>query len=114
VNYEIVFAESRRSDQYVVNFVLQLPKITIATFNRYVGLLSQHGPNIGLPYSKKLDANLFELRIKGKIPVRIVYARHLRANIIVLLHGFIKKSDKIAQNDLKTARDRYIYWLRHY
>jgi phage-related protein len=42
------------------------------------------------------------LRIRGIHEVRILYAFH--KSIIVLLHGFIKKSSKIPKKELQIAK----------
>ena len=58
--------------------------------------------------SKKIKGvkNLFELRIKGKnIIIRLFYC-YKKNKIIIILHGFIKKTQKIPVKELKTAIKR--------
>lgn len=65
----------------------------------------QLGWPLGMPLVRKLDTDLWEVRIR--LPNRI--ARILftqRENNIVLLHGFIKKSEKTPVDDLKLAKRR--------
>lgn len=59
------------------------------------------GHTLGLPHSKKVHAKLFELRSRGKQEVRIFYAFHKDA--AVLLHGFVKKSRRIPKKEIRTA-----------
>lgn len=54
------------------------------------------------PYCKKIDRNLFELRILDSAPIRILYMFHNTS--FVLLHAFIKKSNKISKNHLSTGK----------
>lgn len=65
----------------------------------------QFGWPLGMPLVKKVEPDLWEVRssIKNGI-VRILFT--VVDGKMVLLHGFIKKSQKIAQNDLDTARQR--------
>ncbi len=88
----------------VEKFVQSLEKSTIAKVLRTIDLLKEFGPKLGMPHSKKVKKNLFELRIRGAQEVRIFYAFH--KNSAVLLHGFIKKSQKISKRELLTALQR--------
>lgn len=65
----------------------------------------QFGWPIGMPLVKSLGGNLYETRsdIKDKI-VRIIFT--LLDNTMVLLHGFIKKSQKTPQKELEIAQKR--------
>jgi phage-related protein len=54
-----------------------------------------------MPYSKALGKGLFELRIVGTINVRFIYTFY--DNKIWILHGFIKKTNKIPKQDISYA-----------
>jgi len=85
-------------------FIENLQKPTIAKVLRTIDLLEKFGQKLGLPHTKKISARLFELRIPGKQEVRIFYSFH--KSQIFLLHGFIKKSQKIPQREIKIAAQR--------
>ena len=85
-------------------FIENLQKPTIAKVLRTIDLLEKFGQKLGLPHTKKISARLFELRIPGKQEVRIFYSFH--KSQIFLLHGFIKKSQKIPQRKIKIAAQR--------
>ncbi len=65
----------------------------------------QFGWPLGMPLVRKLAPNLWEIRssIREGI-VRVLFT--IVDNKMVLLHGFIKKSQKTPQNDLDIARRR--------
>jgi len=65
----------------------------------------QYGWPLGMPIVKKLDADLWQIRshIKNGI-ARVIFT--IREDTIILLHGFIKKSDRIPQDELNTAKQR--------
>lgn len=67
-------------------------------------MLEMFGSEIGMPYSKSLGEGLFELRVSGKIPVRIIYCFY--EGRAILLHAFIKKTYKISIKDMGLARKR--------
>lgn len=84
-------------DQNIENFLGSLEKITHAKTLRILDLLEKYGSNLSMPYSKKIGRRIFELRIRGKHEVRIIYTFY--KNKAVLLHAFIKKSRRIAKRD---------------
>ena len=60
---------------------------------------------IGMPLVRSLGKRLWEMR--SNIPngtARILFT--MKRSYAVLLHGFIKKSQKTPQKDLETARKR--------
>jgi phage-related protein len=65
----------------------------------------QFGWPIGMPLVRKLDKDLWEIRIDlmDRI-VRVVFT--IEKGHAILLHGFIKKTQKIPAPDLATAKRR--------
>ena len=71
-------------------------------------------PELGSPHTKAFGDGLFELRLKGAEGIARVFFCTLVAKRIVMLHSFIKKSDKtplrereIAEARLKEVKDAY-------
>lgn len=93
-------------DEAIEIFIQKLEKPTIAKTLRTIDLLEIFGPRLGMPHSKKVSHKLFELRIRGKQEIRLLYT--FRKNSVVILHGFIKKSQKIPQKELLTAQQKLI------
>lgn len=88
-------------DKAVGVFIQSLEKSTIARVLRTLDLLETFGHQLGMPHSKKVAPGLLELRMHGAQEIRIFYC--FRETQIVLLHGFVKKSDKIPSKELKVA-----------
>lgn len=86
----------------VESFIQELEKPTIAKVLRVIDLLEKFGHPLDLPHSKKISADLFELRIRGQQEVRIFYTFQRRN--IVIFHGFIKKSQVIPRQEIKQAK----------
>lgn len=65
----------------------------------------QFGWPLGMPLVRKMEKDLWEVRIHldGRI-ARVLFT--VSGGKIVLLHGFIKKSQATPQTDLKLAKDR--------
>jgi phage-related protein len=66
---------------------------------------AQYGWPLDMPLIRKLEAGLWEVRshISGGI-ARVIFT--VEGDIMVLLHGFVKKSQKTPASDLSTARQR--------
>jgi len=93
--------EIRIIDTSLEKFIKTLQKPTIAKVLRTIDLLERFGPKLGSPHTKKISARLFELRVSGKQEIRIFYAFY--KSHIFLLHGFVKKSQKIPEKELRIA-----------
>lgn len=88
-------------DSKLETFINSLEPETVAKALRTIDLLQMFGNRLTLPHSKKISARLFELRVRGKQEIRIIYVFHKGS--VVLLHGFIKKSERIPQRELANA-----------
>ena len=88
-------------DNSLEKFIKSLQKPTIAKVLRTVDLLEAFGQKLGPPHTKKISSHLFELKIPGKQEIRIFYSFHKSQTF--LLHGFVKKSQKIPQKEIKVA-----------
>jgi phage-related protein len=65
----------------------------------------QYGWPVGMPIVRKLDKSLWEVRSHLRDGIaRVVFT--VCGETMVLLHGFIKKSQKTPSDDLETARKR--------
>src|SRR3989344_7673781 len=93
--------EIRIFDSALEKFIQSLEKTTAAKKLRAIDLLELFGPQLGMPHTKKITNRLFELRIRGSQEVRILYTFHKK--FIILLYGFVKKSEKIPQKEIRIA-----------
>lgn len=91
-------------DASLEKFIKSLEKPTIAKMLRIIDLLEKFGHNLGLPHSKKVCGQLYELRIRGAQEVRIFYI--FRKSRTFLLHGFIKKSQRIPRREIRVALEK--------
>ncbi|MBF0275947.1 MAG: type II toxin-antitoxin system RelE/ParE family toxin [Nitrospinae bacterium] len=76
---------------------------------RYIHLTDRmcvHGANLGMPHTRALTNGLFELRLKSKEGIGRVFYCTLINKRIVMLHSFIKKTQKIPSKELKVAISR--------
>ena len=69
-------------------------------------MMLEFGANLGMPHTRAMSDGLFELRIKGKEGIARVFYCTLVGQQIIMLHGFIKKSEKTPLKELRLARGR--------
>ena len=92
--------------EQVQNEIMSLP---VSLQARYIALtqrMLEHGPNLGLPHTDAFGGGLFELRLKGKEGIARVFFCTVIDCEIVMLHSFIKKTQKTPKNELAIARIR--------
>jgi phage-related protein len=84
-----------------------LPQDMRARLQRIVELLIEFGPHkLGEPYIKPLKNKLWEIRCKGKDGIgRVIYIA-ASGRRLVILHAFIKKTQKTPEGALKLALTR--------
>lgn len=64
------------------------------------------GPNLGPPHTDAFGDGLFELRLKGQEGFARVFFCALVGKRVVMLHSFIKKSQKTPPREIEIARKR--------
>ena len=92
--------------EQVQSEIMSLP---VSLQARYIALtqrMLEHGPNLGLPHTDAFGGGLFELRLKGKEGIARVFFCTVIDCEIVMLHSFIKKTQKTPKNELAIARIR--------
>ena len=78
----------------------------VARFLRYAERMEVYGPDLGMPHTRAMGDGLFELRLKAAEVIARVFYCTLVGRRVVMLHQFIKKSEKTPLNDLKIGRKR--------
>jgi len=76
---------------------------------RYIALtlrMVEYGPNLGMPHTEALGGGLFEIRAKGREGIGRGFYCALKGRRLVILHEFIKKSQKTPKRELRLARKR--------
>lgn len=96
--------ETRSGQKPIDDFIKAQDQSTISKIAFRIDLLERFGPRLGMPYSKKIADNLYELRIRGKVEIRILYV--FKGDEAILLNIFKKKQDKISPKEIDLATQR--------
>ena len=90
----------------VQNEILAMPAGFLGRYLRYSDRMETFGPDLGMPHTRSMGEGLFELRLKAAEGIARVFYCTMVGGKIVVLHRFIKKTDKTPPRELKTARRR--------
>ncbi len=85
---------------------MELPDTLAARYIVLTRRMIALGPNIGEPHTKAFGDGLFELRLKGAEGIARVFFCTLVGRRIVMLHSFIKKSERTPSREREVAETR--------
>ena len=100
----VVFYRSESGSEPVREWLKELPRDDKKQIGEDIKTV-QLGWPLGMPLIRKIDKELWEVRTILKDGIARVFFT-IDEDYMILLHGFIKKSQKTAQNELKTALTR--------
>ena len=101
MNWQVTFYSVALEEE-----VLQLPAGFVARFLRYAERMEIYGPDLGMPHTRAIGEGLFELRLKAAEGIARVLYCTLVGRRIVVLHQFVKKSEKTPRRELEVAKRR--------
>lgn len=83
--------------------ILAMPAGFLGRYLRYSDRIEIYGPDLGMPHTRAMGEGLFELRLKAAEGIARVFFCTLTGRKIVILHQFMKKSDKTPRRELAIA-----------
>jgi phage-related protein len=86
--------------------IQSMPVGLLARFLRYADRMLIYGPDLGMPHTRAMGDALFELRLKAVEGIARVFYCTVAGRKIVILHQFIKKSQKTPSREIAVARRR--------
>ncbi len=105
--YNVIFYEDRRGESEVKEYLKKLrnkkdkeSKIKLSKITAYLDMLVKQGCNIGEPYIKHLEDEIWELR---PLRDRILFA-YFDNNEFILLNIFMKKTQKTPKTEINKAK----------
>lgn len=105
--HAIYFYKDKNGKEPVLEYLKELlsqngkdSRIKATKIQDYINILSEHGTKIGEPYIKHIDGEIWELR---PLRDRIFFAAWVN-NSFVLLHHFIKKTQKTPNKEIEKAK----------
>lgn len=101
---KVVFYRSQSGSEPVRDWLKSLSKNQMQQIGIQIKTIQFRWP-LGMPLVRKIDTNLWEVRINldDKI-ARVLFT--VQNNLMILLHSFIKKSQKTPNQELVIAKKR--------
>jgi len=99
------FFKTRSGSEPVKEWLLALDKTDRSAIGKDIKTV-EFGWPMGIPVVRKMDKDLWEVRtdLSDKRIARVLFT--VFQSVMVLLHGFVKKSGKTPKPDLETAKRR--------
>lgn len=101
MNYTILYYS-----QAVEQAVLELPAGLLARYFSLTDRMISSGANLGDPHTEACGGGLFELRLKAAEGIARVFYCTQVGRRIVMLHSFVKKTQKTPPNERRIAEAR--------
>lgn len=115
--HEIIFYRDKNGKSSVLEYISELEKradkdsrINYTKIQEYIQTLSEHGMLSGEPHIKHVEGKLWELR---PIRNRIFFAAWVGGSF-VLLHHFIKKTQKTPRQEIDAAKRKFDEYRREH
>jgi phage-related protein len=106
VEWIVDYYRDANGNEPVKEFLNSLSLPAKAKMMRQIELLTERGVLLKEPYTRHIKGKLRELRIKDSHgAVRVLYFTYTGRRFI-LLHGFIKKTEKTPDREIKIAEKR--------
>ena len=109
--YEIIIYKDRNGNSEIIDYLTELKeksecnkdaRVKLNKIVAYIRMLEKEGLNLGEPYIKHLEKEIWELR---PLRDRILFA-YLYKNKFVLLNQFMKQTQKTSKKEIKQAEKR--------
>lgn len=86
--------------------ILTMPPKIQARMIKLLELMEKHGANLGPPHTESMGDGLFEVRAKAQEGIGRGLFCYLKDKNIIVLHAFVKKSQKTPKHELSLAKQR--------
>ncbi len=101
MSWRITFYSERVEEQ-----TLRFPSGILAHLLHILNLVEEFGPDLGKPHTAPIGKGLFEIRAKGKEGIGRSLFCTMKGNEIVILHSFVKRTQRTPKKELDIARKR--------
>ncbi len=108
MEFAITYYSDPKGAEPVREFLTQLEKVNSLLWKATLAAIQKikQQSNQRMPLSKPLGNGLFEIRVRANMVISRVLYCFRPGREIILLHGFIKKTEKTPPEDIKIAMAR--------
>jgi phage-related protein len=106
VDWVVEYYRDSKGKEPVAEFIDTLSNEARAKVFRTIKLLKDYGVLLKEPYTRQIKGKIRELRVTDRAgKIRVLYFA-FKGRRIILLHGFIKKTEKTPFGEIETAEKR--------
>lgn len=114
MGWEIEFYRDKNGKEPLTEFLNDLPAKTRAKVVKLIDILAEYGVLLKEPYTRQIKGKIRELRVKDNLGhLRVLYFT-FTGRRFVLLHGFLKKTDKTPEREIELAEKRMKDFMERY
>lgn len=96
-------------DKKVEESIKEWPDGLLAKFLWIADVIEKFGPaELGMPHVKAMGQGLFEIRVKANEGIGRAMFCTVKGKVVIVLNGFIKKTQKTPLNEIALAKKRMI------
>ena len=111
--YRLEFYTASDGESPVDEFLDEMNETHRAKALKWLAYLEKEGPTLPRPYADVLEGKIRELRVTiAHHGYRFLYFIH--AKNIVVTHAFLKKTDRVPQNEIERAKRYLNDWIQRY
>ena len=106
--YKIILYKNPSGKEIIGDFIVSFSNNVIDKIRYDIRLLKEYGLSLlSTSKIKKISGfpNLYELRVKASVQIRLFFVC-VHPDIFLIIHGFIKKTNKTPLKELKIAINR--------
>lgn len=106
--YRVIFFKTSSGREVVMDFIDSFSNAVADKVRFDIRLLKEYGLSLlSTSKVKKMFGfpNLYELRIKASVQIRLFFV-YIPADMFIILHGFVKKTNKTPKKELDIANYR--------
>ncbi len=111
MDWRIVYFREESGRSPIEQFIDRLEKDEQVDMAVGIDMLRAHGVTLRRPWVAPLGKGLWELRIRSRRQLRVLYFLHT-GKTFVLLHAFVKKTREVPQSETAIATRRMNEYLR--
>lgn len=104
--YKIIHYKNTSGKETIDNFIDSFSNKIIDKIRSDIRLLKEYGLTLlSTSKVKKINKNLYELRIKTSVQIRLIFV-FINPDIFLIVHGFVKKTNKTPIKEINLALGR--------
>lgn len=112
--WEIEFYKDKSGREPFAEFLNDLPIKARARVVKLIDLLAEYGVLLKEPYTRQIRGKIRELRVKDNLGHIRVFYFTFTGRRFILLHGFLKKTDKTPEREIEIAEKRMKDFIERY